>query len=312
MPFNLQGHRGARGLKPENTLPSFEAALDLGVTSIETDVHLSADGVAVLGHDAVISESLCRLAPGSHSPAPATRPLVRSLTLTQLRGYRADRNPDPDRFPGQDSSVTPLARLFAEHMEIDPYTLPTVADLIAFVKAYAGALGASVGKTHEQRAAAGVLQFDLELKRVPGAPETIGDGFDGSTPALLEHRVVEAVQQADVVERSVVRSFDHRAVRAVRILEPRLTTAVLVAETAPIDPVHLTRQAGAQVYCPGLRFLDELQVRQCRDAGIAVWPWTVNEVPDMERLRAWGVAGMTTDYPDRLRVVVGLGGSPAR
>src|SRR4051794_30307799 len=99
--FNLQGHRGARGLVAENTLPAFETAFDLGVTSIETDVHLTRDGVPVLAHDPFISDRLCGLIPGSRSPDPAGRPLISQLRLTELRGYAADRNPDPLRFPDQ-------------------------------------------------------------------------------------------------------------------------------------------------------------------------------------------------------------------
>src|SRR5713226_7104401 len=106
--FDLQGHRGARGLKPENTLPAFEVAFDLGVTSVETDVHLTRDGVAILTHDGSIHSRFCRLLPGSTAPDPASQPLVSSLTLAQLRGYRADRNPDPGRFARQDAIVTPL------------------------------------------------------------------------------------------------------------------------------------------------------------------------------------------------------------
>src|SRR2546423_302463 len=136
--FDLQGHRGARGRKPENTLPSFEFAFDAGVTSIETDVHLTADRVPVLLHDDTLPDGLP----------------VASLTLTQLRGYRLDRNPDPQRFPEQEASVTPLAKLFAEYHEIDPYAPPTVADLLAFAVAYAGALGAQAGKSEAARAKA--------------------------------------------------------------------------------------------------------------------------------------------------------------
>src|SRR5438552_6993693 len=101
--FDLQGHRGARGLKPENTLPSFEVALDLGVTSIETDVHLTRDGLPLLIHDAAIHSGLCRLLPGSTAPDPVSRPLVRTLTVAELRGYRADQNPDVERFAHQDA-----------------------------------------------------------------------------------------------------------------------------------------------------------------------------------------------------------------
>src|ERR1700685_825610 len=95
--FDLQGHRGARGLRPENTLPAFEAAIDLGVTSVETDLHLTGDGAAVLRHDASLS-------PRVFTPMEKASPLregvaIRDLTLAQLRGYRAGGNPDPGRFP---------------------------------------------------------------------------------------------------------------------------------------------------------------------------------------------------------------------
>ena len=79
--FDLQGHRGARGLKPENTLPAFEVALDLGVTSVETDLHLTRDGVPVIFHDPAVSARLCRLAAGTTSPDPARLPAVCTLSL---------------------------------------------------------------------------------------------------------------------------------------------------------------------------------------------------------------------------------------
>src|SRR5256885_13141728 len=118
--FDLQGHRGARSVRPENTLPSFEAALDAGVTSIETDVHLTRDGVSVLIHDAVLTPPVYT--------GPASGTLVSQLTLTELRAYRAAGNPDPARFPDQNAALTPLARIFAEQAGIDPYGIPTLAD----------------------------------------------------------------------------------------------------------------------------------------------------------------------------------------
>jgi glycerophosphoryl diester phosphodiesterase len=302
--FDLQGHRGARGLKPENTLPAFEVAFDLGATSIETDVHLTRDGVPVLLHDPTISARLCRVLPGSMAPDPASQPLVSTLSLTQLRGYRADRNPDPGRFAHQDATVTPVAQLFAERAGMDAYALPTLSDLFGFAQAYAGELGAAAGKTGMQRQRAGQVQFDVELKRVPFYPQWIGDPFDGRAPGLLEERVVQQVREADMVDRTRVRSFDHRAVWAVRQLEPRLTTAVLIAETAPVAPAQLACQAGALIYCPDFRFLDLAQVHQLQVEGIRVLPWTVNEAADWLRLLDWGVDGITTDYPDQLAALL--------
>jgi glycerophosphoryl diester phosphodiesterase len=291
--FELQGHRGARGLKPENTLPSFEAAFDAGVTSIETDIHLTRDDVPVLIHDPALHPLIFRSLSGSP-------PRVRALTLAELRRYRADGNADPARFPHQDASVTPVAQAVADRAGIDPYAVPTVSDLLALAAAYAGEIGQAAGKSAVQRERVSRTGFDLELKRVPYAPENIGDDFTGAAPGLLERCVVDLVRQAGVLERTTVRSFDHRSVAAVHALEPRLSVAILASNTAPLHPGKLARQAGAEIYGPDFRFLDELAVRQAHEEGVRVIPWTVNEARDWQRLLDWGVDGITTDYPDRL------------
>jgi glycerophosphoryl diester phosphodiesterase len=298
--FDLQGHRGARGLKPENTLCGFEIAFDLGVSSIETDVHLTGDGIPILSHDPVISERLCRLLPGRMAPDPSSRPAVSSLSLAQLRSYRADQNPDKQRFPNQDARVAPLARSYADAQGMDPYALPALADLFAFAEAYTGEPGERAGKTEAQRARVRQIRFDLELKRVPFRPAAIGDDFAGGEPSLLERSVVEQIRKAGVIQRTQVRSFDHRGILALRRLEPRLVTSALLAETAPVALAQLVKQAGAEVYCPDFEFLDLAQVELAHAEGIRVVPWTVNALEDCLRLLEWGVDGITTDYPDRI------------
>lgn len=287
MAFILQGHRGARGLKLENTLPSFEIAIDVGATSIETDVHLTRDGVPVLIHDPQL--------PDSHST------LVSALSLTELRQrcHAAGTKPAAHDFPQQDAVVTPLAKRLAEQRGIDPFTPPTLTDFYALVSAYESE-GTLVGKTPSQCQAAGQLNIDIELKRVPFHPEFIGDRFDGNKPGLLEQRVIECVRAAGMVARTTVRSFDHRCVRIVRQMEPGVTGGVLVAWTAFEDPVQVVRAADAQLYCPEFESLDQTVIRGLQSEGICVLPWTVNDPSDWKRLRDWGIDGMTTDYPDRL------------
>jgi glycerophosphoryl diester phosphodiesterase len=297
--FDLQGHRGARGLKPENTLPSFEVALDATVTSIETDLHLSRDGEVVLCHDPLLSPAIF-LPLDAGVPPPGPSAAVRALTLRELRAYRAAGNPHPDRFPDQDDRITPVAQLYARQQGIDPFAVPTLADLFRFAAAYGGDLGEQAGKTLEQRRGARQVWFDLELKRVPFFPEAISDDFTPHSPGLLERRVVETVRAFGLVGRVLVRSFDHRCVRLLRQLEPRLVGAVLVHDTAPVDPGELLRRADAVVYSPTYRFLDEEQVRQVHAIGGRVVPWTVNDPRHWERLLSWGVDGITTDHPDRL------------
>src|SRR5581483_10603299 len=153
--------------RPENTLPSFEAAFDRGMTGVETDLHLSRDGVPVLFHDPCISARLCTRRPGCDVPEPHAAPPVASLTMDELRGYRVERNPDPLRFPAQEALVTPLVQWFADEHGLDPYSIPSLAHLFAFAAAYAGEPGKSAGKTEIQRDRVGDVRFDLELKRVP-------------------------------------------------------------------------------------------------------------------------------------------------
>lgn len=294
MALEVQGHRGARGLKPENTLPGFEAALDAGVTSIETDVHLTADDVPVLIHDPTINAAHFQL--GTDVPERC----IRGVTLAELQKHCADRNPDSSRFPRQTAAVTALAKSFADLRGLPVYSPPSVSDLFAFAAAYADALGAAAGKTELQRHRAKHVRFDLELKRVPFRPELIGDGFDGADAGILERHLVAAVRAAGVETRTTVRSFDHRCVTAIRRLEPKLTGAVLITETRPVSPVELVRQADAQVYCPSFEFVDEELVRQLHAEGIRVLPWTVNELADWERLVDLGVDGICTDHPDLL------------
>ncbi|MBM4068103.1 MAG: hypothetical protein FJ271_04065 [Planctomycetes bacterium] len=301
--FDVQGHRGARALKPENTFPSFEVALDVGATSIETDVHLTADDVPVLVHDPWVHEGIFRKI-GNGVPETCTRPLVRQLALDQLRGYSADRNPDPVRFPRQNADVTPLAQMFAEARGIDPFTPPTLAELLEFVAAYAGDIGESLGKNAEQRQRARLLRIDLELKRVPFHREYIGDDFDGVRPGTFERRVVEALHRAAALTRSSVRSFDHRCLTAIRVLEPDLATAVLLSGTTPIDPGWLSASVSGSSYCPDYTFLDESQVKQARRHGLRVLPWTVNDADAWRTLLSWGVDGITTDEPGQLAAML--------
>ena len=227
--IEVQGHRGARGLAPENTLAGFQLAIECGVDSIETDVHLSKDGVPVLCHD----------------PRPAAgAPLLRELTALELRDF----------------------------------AVPTLSDLFALA---------------DER-----VIFDLELKRVPFVPELIGDDYNGDGPGLLERRVAQAIEQAGVLHRTRVRSFDHRSVRAIRQLLPGIQTGLLTYHTAPAD--YAAHLADAEMYCPHYLFVDEHIVQQVHAAGKRIIPYTVNEPAEWQRLVEWGVDGITTDFPDQL------------
>src|SRR5262249_39245786 len=117
---------------------------------------------------------------------------------------------------------------------------------------------------------------------------------------LFERQVVAAVGEANLVQRTKVRSFENRCVEVLRQMEPGLTGAGLVSYTAPGTPGAIASAARATIYCPNYIFLDASLGEGAPAARLRVLPWTVNEPSDWEKLVAWGVDGITTDYPDQL------------
>lgn len=294
--FDLQGHRGARGLKPENTLPAFETALDLGVTTLEMDLHLTADGVVVVWHDPVIDAAKCAVDPTASIPVPdpstaaAGDLAIARLSRAEVGAYRCDQNPDPARFPDQNPAPTTLAG--------GAYGIPTLADVFEFVGRYA----AAVDKSATQRQNAGGVRFNIETKRVPGDPATIGDGFDGENPGPFELAVLAVLDEFGLTDRTTIQSFDHRSLQAVRTVNQVVGLAALTwrIDDFPSD----IAQWGATVWSPDYRAVTAARVTAAHEEGIEVVPWTVNDAATMQQLIDLGVDGLITDRPDLAQSVL--------
>jgi len=290
--FDLEGHRGARGLKPENTLPAFETGLDLGVTTLELDLHFSADGEVVIWHDAVIDPAKCRLAddapdglPDPDDPSTTDEQLaIRALTVEELAWYRCDRNPDADRFPDQDPAPTDLAG--------DDYRIVPLGDLFDFVDRYA----ASDDKTGEQRAGATAVAFNVETKRDPRDPDAIGDGFDGETAGPFEQRLLAVIAEHGMDDRVTIQSFDIRSLSAIDAADPDIRLAVLTFSGGFAVPVFVAGRS--VVWSPRSSTVDAASVAAAHEAGHTVVPWTVNDPDEAARLIDLGVDGLITDRPD--------------
>ena len=292
--FDVQGHRGTRGLRPENTLPAFETALDLGVTTLELDLHFTANGAVVIWHDDQIVPEKCRLDPNAPEPLPpdpdlATSDLMISeLTLEQLRKYICDRNPDRAKFPDQKNEPGDLAG--------NQYGVVSLGELFDFVQAYSIA----AGKTEAQRGNAKRVQFNIETKRKPDNPAVINDGFDGSSPGPFELAVLGLVESGGLVERTILQSFDHRSLRAARVVNPTIRLSALTSGPPNLDEYS---EFGAAVWSPHAKDVTLALVEQAHAAGMLVIPWTVNDPKDMRRLIKMGVDGLISDRPD---VLLGL------
>jgi glycerophosphoryl diester phosphodiesterase len=291
--LDVQGHRGARGLRPENTLPSFEVALDLEVTTLELDLHFTSDGRVVIWHDPEIDSSKC----GLESDAPDGLPdpddplvvgedlMIRALSAADVGSYRCDRNPDAGRFPDQSADPTVLAT--------NGFSIVTLGALFEFVEAYSN----SDAKTAEQRSGASRVRFNIETKRNPDEPETIGDGFDGVNAGPFEREVLRVVAEYGLESRVAIQSFDHRSLWSIRDLDPSIVLAALSVK--PIDLEDIAAN-GASIWSPSHNSVTLSLLRQAHNLGLLVIPWTVNESGDMQRLIGLGVDGLITDRPDIL------------
>ena len=287
--FDLQGHRGARGLAPENTLPAFERALAIGVSTLELDVGLTADGVVVIAHDPYLNPLITRDAAGQWL-AGSRGPLIRSLNLAQLQAYDVGRIQ-----PG-----TPYASTFNNQQPLDGTRIPTLAALFERVKL----LGASV------------VHFNIETKLNPEQPG------DTASPELLTEALLKVVREAGMLGRVSIQSFDWRTLQIVQRLEPSVPTVYLSIQTANSNNISgggwtagfriaehasvpaMVKAAGGAVWAPNGGAVTQALVQQAQALGLKVIPWTINQAADMERLIGWGVDGLITDYPDRLREVL--------
>jgi len=292
--LDVQAHRGGRGLLPENTLAAFERALELGVTTLEMDVAITSDGVAVISHDPALHAALTRDAQGLW--LKSTGPLIKTLTLAQVQSYDVGRL-NPDHAYG---------KTYPQQQPRDGQRIPTLAAVFQRVKE----LGAND------------VQFDIETKVFPKRPnETVA-------PEEFVRIMLAAIREAGVVDRVMIQSFDWRTLQMFQAAEPRIRTMYLTVQNRNFnnatDPAwtagrlhrdypfvaHMIKAAGGAIWAMNFDSIDEQAVRSAQALGLQVMPWTVNEPADMRRLLDWKVDGIITDYPDRLRDVMRERGMP--
>jgi len=289
--FDLQGHRGARGLHPESTLEGFRNALALGVSTLEMDVGTTRDGVVVVHHDEMLHPHIARKPDGKWVAAPG--PALLTLSWDELSRYDVGR-----LAPG-----SPYAKRFPDQQPRDGSRVPRLADVLAASEAQTGAR----------------MHYNVETKLSPDAPQhTIG-------PVKLADALLRELREAGVQERATVQSFDWRSLRHVQRVSPETPTACLTSEEADEDTVQrgvagaspwtagldvdefdgsvprLVKAAGCGIWSPDFEHLDAAALALAHELGLRVIPWTVNEPADIAAMIDLGVDGIISDRPDRVR-----------
>jgi glycerophosphoryl diester phosphodiesterase len=277
------GHRGARGLFPENTLEGFRRAVTLGVRAFELDAGMTADGVVVVSHDLALNPAITRDAEGRFLPGPT--PLLHHLSFAATQTYDVGR-------------IRPASRYRLAHRAqkpIDGARIPTLEQVLR---------------------ATPQASFIIELKTDPRHPDwTV-------PPAELADAVLAVVDAAGAAGRVIVESFDWRGPRHIRRVRPEIKTAWLTREETTRDaalwwdgetparhggsiPAAVAEQGGpGTVWAPAFETLTRELVAEAHDLGQRVIPWTVNRRAAIRRLVTWGVDGLITDRPDAAFAVV--------
>jgi glycerophosphoryl diester phosphodiesterase len=265
--FDLQGHRGARGLKPENTIPAFIVALDSGVTTIEMDLAVTKDKLLVVSHEPWINPAICLKPDRTQIASKDEKKLnIYQMTYTQVSQYDCGSNGN-EKFPLQ------------EKMKISK---PLLTDVIVAVE------------DHIRNISQYEVDYNIEIKIEPK-----GDNKFHPTPEVFSDLVFNLIDQYLPWERIVIQSFDLRVLKYWHEKHPDVRLAVLVENKKSVSANLEELGFKPSIYSPYFELIDKADIQYLHQQKIRVIPWTVNEEADMRKIYELGADGLITDYPSR-------------
>ncbi len=268
--IDLQGHRGARGLLPENSIPAFLHALDLGVTTLEMDVAINAQGHVVVSHEPWMSAKICTHGNGKKVTEEEEKSLrIYAMSDADLAGFDCGSRGHPDH-PRQQ----PM-----------PVSKPLLNDVFHAVASHAATSG--------RNTRFGPVGFNIEIKSLPE-----GDRIFHPEVAEFAGALYRVVSENNVVGQTTIQSFDVRALEAMHAIDPQIAISLLVDNRQGLLQ-NLSRLSFIpQIYSPDYQLLDPAQIDAAHKQDIKVIPWTVNDEKTIRELVRMGVDGLITDYPD--------------
>lgn len=265
--FNKEGHRGTRGLMPENTIPSMYKAIDHGVNTVEVDVVISKDKKVVISHDVYFHPDITTTPDGKYLTAKeAQKHLLYEMNYDSIRKYDVGLKPHKD-FPLQQNM---------------PAYKPLLGELVDSTDLYAKSKGRDI-------------LYNIELKTNPA--------HDGSKQPPVEEfvdLVMEVVKAKKLEHRSYLQSFDFRPLQILHRKYPGIVTAVLISGSDKRSLAQQLQDLGysPEMYSPHYSLVTPELVAECHKRNIKLIPWTVNTIEEMRKMKSLGVDGIITDYPD--------------
>lgn len=269
--FNWEGHRGCRGLMPENTIPAFLKALDLGINTLELDVVISKDSQVVVSHDPYFHSDFSIDPDGKPVPKGANV-ILYQLDYDQIKRYDVGSNGNPG---------------FPEQQKLKTYK-PLLRDVIQKVEAY------------REKKKLQPVWYSIEIKS-----EEKEYDVSQPQPAPFSDLVYTEITRLLSPERICIQSFDFAVLKYWKKqteagIYKKMTLAALVANLKGIEKNLEELGFKPDVYSPYFQLINKEKVKQLHAMEIQVIPWTVNTAEEMKKIRDMGVDGIITDYPNRI------------
>ncbi len=268
--IDVQGHRGARGVYPENSIPAFIYAIDQGVTTLELDVVISADGKVVVSHEPWMNPNICLAPDGSELKGDEKDYNLFRMTYEQIGRYDCGSKANKS-FPEQ-------KKVFTQK--------PLLSEVIATAERY------MKGNTGYE------FDYNIEIKSSES-----GDGIFHPGPEEFSDIVYSLIDQYLPWERVVIQSFDFRVLQYWNKTYPHVRLAALVENMRPVETNLGALGFVPAIYSPNYMLLNKKAVEELHERDIKVIPWTVNDTDKMQDLVKMGVDGIITDYPNRAREI---------
>ncbi len=265
--FDIEGHRGCRGLYPENTIVAFIHAVKLGVNTLEMDMQISKDGKIVVSHDAFMGANICTSPDGKPvEAADESKYKIYTLTYDEIKKFDCGIRGNA-KFPEQQKVAT---------------VKPLLSEVIDTVEKYI--------KTHNLPP----VMYNIETKST-----VAGDDINHPKPAVFAKMVYDLIKQKGVINKCIIQSFDPRTLQEMHKIDPTITTALLVENLKGLKGNLKELGFNPTIYSPNYMLVNKKLIRACHRLHIKVLPWTVNDEKKMVELKEMGVDGLISDYPDR-------------
>lgn len=266
--FSTEAHRGGRGLMPENTIMAMRHAVDLGVTTLEMDTHVTGDGEVVVTHDDYLSALFNRKPNGEDVTKAEERSLiVYKMTYDELKKYDVGSK-FYDKFPEQKKAKVGIPRL---------------ADLIDSVQTYLK----DTGKKQ--------VFYNIETKSSEKE-----DGTHNPGPEEFVERLMNVVLAKKIAPYVIIQSFDKRTIQIIHKKYPQVRTSYLINNKKSFEENINDLGYNPFIYSPEHKLVTAELVKKCHDRGIKILPWTPNTAADIQKMKDLKVDGIITDYPNLL------------